>query len=194
MSADVIWMSHWKNIYYSLWSSRSSLSSTPRPPRASNAPHLRVRAGARSSSVAPSVAHCGSWRSGRPEPRISATPTLADGAWPEPPWEPWTAGGAKTPGEETVRQFELRWANLPRPAGRQTGPSALPHSRLRVPAEGARRGGHDSCARNSARGSLGETRGSSARLRRESRHRAPDRTKPHRRSSRSSSPRLDTAR
>lgn len=27
--------------------------------------------------------------------------------------------GAKTPGEETVRQFELRWANLPRPAGRR---------------------------------------------------------------------------
>jgi len=27
--------------------------------------------------------------------------------------------GAKTPDEETVRQFELRWANLPRPAGRR---------------------------------------------------------------------------
>ena len=28
--------------------------------------------------------------------------------------------GAKTPDEETVRQFELRWANLARPAGRRT--------------------------------------------------------------------------
>lgn len=27
--------------------------------------------------------------------------------------------GANTPGEEKVRQFELRWANLPRPAGRR---------------------------------------------------------------------------
>ena len=28
-------------------------------------------------------------------------------------------GGAKTPGQKTVRQFELRWANLPQPAGRR---------------------------------------------------------------------------
>ena len=29
------------------------------------------------------------------------------------------SGGAETPDKETVRQFELRWANLPQPAGRR---------------------------------------------------------------------------
>ena len=28
-------------------------------------------------------------------------------------------GGAETPGKKKVRQFELRWANLPQPAGRR---------------------------------------------------------------------------
>jgi len=137
--------------------------------------------------VRPSVMHCGSWRSVKLEQHISATPTRRI--------EPGrnrrgnlgrlrSRNGGRRNGE-TVRDTV---GQPPATGWPETGPSALPHSCLRVLAEGARCGGYDSRARNPAGDFLGETRGSSSRLRRESRHLAPDRTKPHRRSCRT--PRL----